>query len=36
MKKHLIFWIFCLYLVYPAYDQSGVPVFVKDSLDNYI
>jgi len=36
MKKQLIFWIFCLVLVYPAYTQSDIPVFVTDSLDNYV
>jgi CubicO group peptidase (beta-lactamase class C family) len=33
MKKHLIFWILCLCLIYPANAQPG---FVRDSLDNYI
>jgi CubicO group peptidase (beta-lactamase class C family) len=36
MKKHLIFWIFFLYLAYPAYTQLRIPVFVSDSLDNYV
>lgn len=36
MKKQFIFWIFIACLVYPAYNQSSIPVFVTDSLDAYV
>jgi CubicO group peptidase (beta-lactamase class C family) len=36
MKRYLIFLIFCLCLVYPAYTQSRIPVFVTDSIDSYV
>ena len=29
MKKHFILWIFFVCLVYSAYSQSTVPVFVN-------
>ncbi len=36
MKKQLILWVFCIYLIPVGYTQSTIPVFISDSLDNYI